>query len=217
MGDPEEDEHQNDDGDGEDGEDCGEEDCEEGVVAPSVAVGLAEVARHQVVVAAVGFPGDVEDVAEEGDGADEDLDGDVDHHAEEGDVGDAANPGGEDEDEGGDAGEDVAEAGDEADEAIEADADGGEGEAEPVVEEMREEVEIFVGAEALGALAEGGFGGERGSDAGSGRGGGFRREDVGFRGLFSGLVCGFGHGFWEAQWRERAVGPMLQSGLAWRL
>src|SRR5271165_3069344 len=113
---------------------------------------MAGVARHQVVVAAVGFPGDVEDVAEEGDGADEDLDGDVDHHAEEGDVGDAANPGGEDEDAGGDAGEDVAEAGDEADEAVEADAGGREGEAEPVVEEMGEEVEVFVGAEALGAI-----------------------------------------------------------------
>ena len=172
MGYPYKDEEQDDDRGDQDGEDSGEEGGEEGVVFPGMTVGLAKVARHEFVIAPVGFPGDVEDVAEEGDGADDDLDADVDHHADEGDPGDAANPGGEDDDEGGEAGEDVAEAGDEADETVEADADGGEGDAEPVVEEVREEVDVLVGKPLLGALAKG-----------EGRGV-FWREDFGFLGLW---------------------------------
>ncbi len=155
MGDPEDDDQENDERRGEDREYCGEKAEEEGVVPPGVTVGLAEVARHQLIVAAVGFPGNVEDVAEEGDGTDEDFETEVDHHADEGDVGDAANPRSEDEDERGDAGENVAEAGDESDEAVEADADRREGDVEPVIEQVGVEVEIFVGEEALGALAEG--------------------------------------------------------------
>lgn len=174
MGYPYKDDEQDDDGGDEDGQHAGEEGCEVGVVAPGVAVRLAEVTRHELIIAAVRFPGDVEDVAEDGDGSDDNFEAYVDHHADEGDVWDAADPGGENDDERGEAGEDVAEAGDEADEAVETDADGGEGDAEPVIEKVREEVDVLVGKPSLGALAEG---------EGSGRGGGFGREDFGFYGL----------------------------------
>ena len=116
---------------------------------------MAQVAAEQAVVAAVGFPGDIEDVAEDGDGADDDFDADVDHHADEGDVRDAANPGSEDDDERGEAGEDVAETGDETDKTVETDTDRSEGDAEPVIEEVREDVHVRVGEPTLGTLANG--------------------------------------------------------------
>ena len=156
---PYEDEQQHDDGRGENGENDSCKAEKEDVVAPGVAMRLLQVADHEAVVAAVGFPGDIEDVAEERDGADDHVEAEIDEHADERDVRDAANPCSEDEDGGGDAGEDVAEAGDEADEAVEAEADGGAGDAEPVVEQMGEQVEIFVGEKLLGAGAEAGAGG----------------------------------------------------------
>ena len=95
----------------------------------------------------------------------------------QGDVRDAANPRGEDEHEGSDAGEHVAEAGDEADEAVEPEADAGAGDAEKVVEQVGEEVEILVGEPAFGALAQG----ERG-DRGSSISG---RQNLGFHGALA--------------------------------
>jgi len=138
-----------------------------------VEVWFADVAGEELVVAAVGFPGDVEDVAEDGDGADEDADADVDGHADDGDVGNAADPGGEGNDEREDACEDVAETGDEADDAVEAEADAGAGDAEGFVEQDFELLEGAVaeepgaavpaiGGEDLAGGAEGGVGGRNG-------------------------------------------------------
>ena len=100
------------------------------------------------VVAAIGLPGDVEGITEEGDRSDDDVDREVDDHADEGDVGHSANPGGEDQDAGGEAGQDVADGGDEADDTVEPEADLGSGDTKGVVEEMGEEIEIFVAEKA---------------------------------------------------------------------
>jgi hypothetical protein len=143
----------------EDGADHERDAGEEEPVAPVIAVRLLEVLGEQGVVAAVGLPGDVEDVAEERDCADDDVEREVDQHAGDGDVGCAARPCGEDDDRGGQAGEDVADAGDEADDAVDAEADGGSGDAEPGVEHAAEQVEIFVAEEAA-ADAEAGIGRE---------------------------------------------------------
>ena len=126
-----------------------------------MAVGLSEGAGEEAVVAAVGFPGDVEGVAEDGDGADEDSDGDVGDHAEEGDVGDAADPGGDGDDEGEEPGEDVSQAGDEADDAVDAEADLGAGDEEGFVEEDFKPVEAFVVEEGAAFVPAGWRGGER--------------------------------------------------------
>jgi hypothetical protein len=135
-------------GHGEDGTDDERDAGEEEPVAPVVAMRVLEVLGEQGVVAAVGLPGDVEDVAEERDGADDDVQREVDQHAGDSDVGCAARPCGDDDDRGGEAGEDVADAGDEADDAVDAEADGGSGDAEPGVEHAAEQVEIFVAEEA---------------------------------------------------------------------
>jgi hypothetical protein len=153
---PENDHQQHEDRRGENRENHGNEAKQEGPVAPGVAMRLAQVANDEAVVAAIGFPRDVEEIAEERDGADDDTEAEVDRHAQERDVRDAANPRSEDEDGGGEAGEHVAEAGNEADEAVEPDADGRAGDAEPVVEQVRVEVEILVGEELLEAGAQGG-------------------------------------------------------------
>ena len=72
---------------------------------------FAQVAGEQAIVAAIGLPEDVEDVAEERNGADEHADAEVGGHARERDVRHAANPGGEWDDERGDASQHVADAG----------------------------------------------------------------------------------------------------------
>ena len=134
--------------DDEDGGDGGGEGREEEPVLPGLAAGVFDVADEQGVVAAVGLPGDVEGVAEEGNRADHDVERQIDDHAGEGDVGDSAHPRGEDKDAGGKAGEDVSDGGDETDDAVEAEADGSAGDAEAVVEEMGEPVEVFIAEEA---------------------------------------------------------------------
>jgi hypothetical protein len=159
MDHPDKKEQQNDHRRKEEGEDGAEEAEQKRVVLAGVAMGLAQVADDEAVVAAVGLPGDVEDVSEDGDGANDDGNAEVDEHADEGDVRDAANPRGDDEDRGGDAGEDVAEAGDEADEAVETEADAGAGDVEAVVEEVGVEVEVLVGEPAGGAGARAGWSG----------------------------------------------------------
>src|SRR5450755_2382333 len=106
------------------------------------------MADEELVVAAVGLPGDVEGVAEKWDGADDHVECEVDRHAGKGDVRDAAHPGGEDEDAGGEAGEDVSDGGDEADDAVEAEVDLSAGNAEAIVEQMGEDDEVFVAEEA---------------------------------------------------------------------
>ena len=85
--------------------------------------------------------------------------------------------------EGSDAGKNIAEAGDEADDAVEAEADAGAGDAEKVVEQVGEEIEILIGEPAFGSLAQG----ERG-DRGSSISG---RQNLGFQGLWHRVLrCG---------------------------
>ena len=62
------------------GGECGEEHEEEEPVAAVVAMGGVEVAEEKLVVAAVWFPVDFEEVAEEWDGTDEEWDGEVGEH-----------------------------------------------------------------------------------------------------------------------------------------
>jgi hypothetical protein len=152
--------------------------CEEEPIFPGLFARVFDVANEESIVAAIGLPGDVEGVAEEGDRSDEDVDGKVDEHAGEGDVGNSADPGGEDEDAGGESGEDVSECGDEADDAVEAEANLRARDTEAVVEEMSEEIEILI-AEKAPTGAEAGLG----RMPGAGRiGGVVRREDFGLPG-----------------------------------
>jgi len=116
---------------------------------------LIYAADQQSVVAAVGAPGDVEHVAEDWNRSDYDFDGDVGHHARDRDIRDAANPGCDDDDAGGDAADQVADARDEADDAIEAKADRGAGNFDEVIEQVRQEVEVLV-VERLAAAFDAG-------------------------------------------------------------
>jgi hypothetical protein len=137
------------DRDREDGADHESNAREEEPVAPVIAMRVLEVKGEQRVIATVRFPCDVEDVAKERHGADDDIEREVDQHARDGDVGCAARPCGQDDDAGGKAGEDVADARDEADDAVEPEADGGSGDAKPGVEHAAEQVEILVAEEAI--------------------------------------------------------------------
>jgi len=125
--------------------------------------GLVDTADKQCVVAAVGAPGDVEHVTEYGNGADDNFDRDVGDHARDCDVRDAAHPGCDDDDAGGDATNQIADAGDEADDAVQAEADGGAGNFDEVIQHMRQEIEVFV-VESLASAFQAG------------------RQDLGFRG-----------------------------------
>src|ERR1700751_2576616 len=137
------------DGHGENGGDDHGDGCEKEPVTPLLLAWMFEVASEQRVVAPVGLPCDVEGVADERDGADDDVEREVDKHARDGDIGCAARPCGEDDDRGGEAGEDVADTGDEADDAVQSEADGSTGDAEPGIEKAAEQVEIFVAKEAI--------------------------------------------------------------------
>ena len=71
----------NDDRDGKDeGENRGKSQ-EESPVAPGVTPRLAQVTREQAIVAAVHFPCDVKDVAQNGDGPHEHADAEIGGHA----------------------------------------------------------------------------------------------------------------------------------------
>jgi hypothetical protein len=212
MGDPENEQQENDEGNSEDGEGEGREGEQEGVVLPGMTARLAQMAGDEAVVAAISLPCDVEDVAEERNRADQDVQCQIKHHADEGDPGNAAHPGRENENERRDAADDVAKARDEANQAVEAKTDASAGDPEAVVEEMREEVEVLVGEEVFGPLAEG--------EA--------RRKNLGFWGFLHEVFvvqCPFGRSGKGDSWAafsacrcdEMRPRPMLQSGLAWRL
>jgi hypothetical protein len=197
MQQPEDEEQQDEERCGKNGEDGRGEREQEGPVAPGVTMRLAQVAHDEAIVPAIGLPRDVEQVAEERDGADDDTEAEVDRHAQQRHVRDATNPRSENQDGGGDAGDDVAEAGNETDEAIEPEADGRAGNAEPVVEQVGVEVEVLIGKELFEASAER-------------AGGPVRRQN-----LRVGLG---GHDAAERRVRKQArYAAMLQSWLEWRL
>jgi len=101
-------------------------------------------AGKQGVVAAIGAPANVEEVAYEGDGADSGLNGDVEDHAGDDGFRNASEPGGDDDDRRGEAAKNIADAGDEADDSVQTEADGRAGNLDEIVEEVREHVEVFV-------------------------------------------------------------------------
>jgi len=182
---------------GEDGGERGDEKEQEAPVAPGVAARRSEVAEEQLVVAAVGLPGDVEGVAEDGDGADEHADANVDGHAEEGDVGQPAHPAGDGDDERKQAGDDVAKAGYEADDAVDAEADAGAGDAEGFVEKDFKVEESVVAQEPRATLPACKLGGGE-----AGRVGGWahagRRRHCGLRRAISAAVrCYNRKGIWR--------------------
>ena len=138
-GDEPDDEH---DGNGEDERDCGGKNTEERPIAPGVASRFAEMACEQSVVAAVGLPDDVEQVAKERNRADEHADADVGGHAQQGNVRDAAYPRGQRNNERENARKNIAKARNQADDAVDAEAEVGAWDAERFVEEV---LELFEG------------------------------------------------------------------------
>ena len=72
------------------GDEAEGEEAHEEPVAGGVAAADGEALFQQVIVAAVRAPADVEEIAEDGDEADDDFDGEVGDHARDGDEGDAA-------------------------------------------------------------------------------------------------------------------------------
>src|SRR5579864_2372730 len=109
--------------------------------------GLLFLADQQAVVTAIGLPEDVEDVARHGDCSQRGFQKDVGNHADESDGLHAAPPGGKNDDEGSDARGGVADAGYPANDGVEAEANAGAGDAEHVVQEGGDVIEVFVGSE----------------------------------------------------------------------
>src|SRR5271156_5195079 len=106
---------------------------------------LPQMPCHQRVVTAICFPGNVECVAYEWNCPNQHIDGEIHHHADEGDVRYTAKPGRNDDDAGREPSQNVSQTGDEANDPVEAKADRGARHAKPVVENMREQIEIFIG------------------------------------------------------------------------
>ena len=109
-----------------------------------MATRVGDGALEELIVAAVRAPGDVEEVADEGDRADDGLDKNVEDHASENDVGNSASPCSEDDDRRGQASDNVARAGDKPYDAVEAEANAGSGDLDEVVEQVGEDVEMLV-------------------------------------------------------------------------
>src|ERR1035437_6424986 len=83
------------------GDGCQEKNDEEERVAAGVGARLLFFAEQEPVVAAVGFPGDVESVSDDGNSAYRCFEKDIGEHADEGDEGGTASPRGEDDEAGG--------------------------------------------------------------------------------------------------------------------
>ena len=123
---------------------------QEGAVPSGVPARLLEVAAEEQIVAPVGLPGDVKDVAEDGHRSHQNADAEIGSHAHQGHVGHAANPCGQRNEQREQAGQHVAQAGNQAEDAVEAEANGRAGDAEGFVEQNLQRVERAV-AEQPGA------------------------------------------------------------------
>ena len=118
-----------------------------------------QMSLEEEVVAEVGFVEDVEGVAKERDGADDEGDSDVGEHSEEEGPTGAANPCCDRNDERENAGDDVAKAGDEPDDAVDTEAVTEEGNVKGFVEQNLNAVQPFVAKDpGKAANAIGGFG-----------------------------------------------------------
>jgi hypothetical protein len=148
VGEPlQEPEDEEDRGQKDDGE-CRGNQHQEDPVSPRLPPGLLQMANNQRVVATVRLPGDIKGIAQQRNRPQEDLDADVHYHSDQRDVRHAAHPGREHDDRRRQAANDISQARDEADDAVQSEAYGGAGDAKPVIEYVRQEVEIFVRKEA---------------------------------------------------------------------
>ena len=123
------------DGDGENKRDCANKRREKSPIFPGVQARLSDMPLHELVVAAVWLPRNVEGVSQERNGADQDADADVDGHAHKGDIRNSAGPRRDGDDEREDTGNDIAEAGDETDDAVDPESEAGEGNSKGFVKQ----------------------------------------------------------------------------------
>ncbi len=153
MEEPVEDPRQHYERDGEDREEDEQQCKQEKPVSPGVAAGMLDVPDEQLVVAAVGLPSDVKSVAQEGDGADDHIQREVHGHARKRDIGNAPHPRGEDQDARSETSKHISDGWYQADDAVEPESYLGAGNAKAVVENVGEDVEVFI-AEQAGARTE---------------------------------------------------------------
>src|SRR5580658_3373962 len=122
---------------------------EEDPVSPGLASRLLQMAGDERIVATVRLPGYVKQIAEQGNGSQHYFDPDIDHHSEQRDVGNSAYPRRKHNDRRSKAANDVSQPGNQADDAIQAKANRSAGDAKPIIENMRQQVEIFIGKQAV--------------------------------------------------------------------
>jgi hypothetical protein len=124
-------------------------DQEEDPISPGLAPRLLQMAGDERIVATIRLPGNVKQIAQQGHCSQQHFNPDIDHHSDQGDVGNTAYPRRNHDDRRSKAAKDVSQPGNEADDAINAKANRGAGNAKPVIENMRQQVEIFVGKQAV--------------------------------------------------------------------
>src|ERR1039458_2245095 len=107
---------------------------------------------EQAVVAAVGLPKDVEDVAEEGNGSHQNADAEIGGHARQRDVGYAANPGRQGNDQREQSGQHVAQAGNQPDDPAQPEADAGAGDSKGLIQQNLYAVQGPVAEEPCAAI-----------------------------------------------------------------
>jgi|SRR5579862_3028004 len=140
------------DGNGKDGSQTRGEQRQEEPVAAGMPVGFAQVPLEEEVVSAIRLPENVKDVAEDGDGSDEDADAQIGGHARERDVRDTANPRGKRNDEREHAGDDIAETGNEADDSVEPEAEARAGDAKRFIEQDLEPLQGLIAEDPCAAV-----------------------------------------------------------------
>jgi hypothetical protein len=113
-------------------------------VSPRLPPRLLEMANDQRVVATIRLPCDIEGIAQQRNRPQQHLDANVNYHPDQRDVGYTPHPGCEHDDRRCQAANNVSQTRDEADDAVQSEADGGAGNAKPVIEYVCQEVEIFV-------------------------------------------------------------------------
>jgi len=100
-----------------------------------MTAGLPDMPLHELVVAAVWLPCNVEGISQQRDGADQNADADVDTHAQKSDIRNSARPSRDWNDERENAGNNIAEAGDEPDDAIDPEPEPGEGNSKGFIQQ----------------------------------------------------------------------------------
>src|SRR5271165_6077271 len=136
--------HDPDYGEKENCEQCDTHAKQEHVVFPGVSARLMQVARHESIVAPVRLPGDVKGIAHDWNRPYQHLHRDIYRHPRQANIGDAPKPCRNDDDARGESSKYVSEPRNEPDDSIQTEAYRGSREPKPVVEYMRQQVEIFI-------------------------------------------------------------------------